>query len=143
MPNWGCKGVNRKRLTKNKQLPLTLNHLTRLESTATAIVIVCLQTVLHGPWEWIYEVWTACLESNETQHRLCLCEKPLNSAASKDTAVSQKVSGHRGNIRRDSQQSCNLDCPHVTPTTSVLMSFKVVLTGSLEDHRQKNFETCQ
>lgn len=53
----------------------TETKLVSLSLTGTVIVIRCLKTVLHGSWEWIYEVWTACSESNETQHQLCFLDE--------------------------------------------------------------------
>lgn len=85
--NWSRFKMGSRRIQnqlKNYKLrqSLSLSHCPLI--TETAIVILCVRTGLLGSWEQIYEVWTACTESNETQHQLYVSftrpEKPSTSS---------------------------------------------------------------
>lgn len=50
-----------------------------------------LDTVLRGPWEWIYEVWTTCMSKVKPKTRSCVFHWGLSAdcrvfTATKDTA---------------------------------------------------------
>lgn len=105
---WSIFSISAEKL--RQQLKQSLSH--RLPVRETAIVILCVETALQGSWDWIYEVWTAWMESSETQHQVCFFNDAWEPSTSylllQGTTLNLKVS------TCFNQSTYHMQLPHTT-----------------------------